>query len=88
MKTEVNPITYIMKNFLTEDIIGAFLEYNKNEDPEYLNEFIEQSTILEIVKEFVDNCIDNGESAVDILNKYIDEHYITINPKIEKLCEK
>ena len=74
-------ITYIMQNFLTEDIIGAFLEYNQEEDPEYLSEFVEQSTISEIVSELVDRCNENGESAIDILNKYIDEHYITINPK-------
>ncbi len=86
MKTSV--YTYIMQNYLSEDIVGAFLEYNKDEDPEYLKEFVEQSTISEIVAEFVDNCIDNGESTIDVLNKYVDDHYITINPKIEKLCEK
>lgn len=86
MKTEVyvNPKinAYIMQNFLTEDIIGSFLEYNRHEDPDYLNEFVEQSTILEIVKEFVDNCSDNNESAIDVLNKYIDNHYITINRRV------
>ena len=81
MKTEVSPITYIMQNYITEDIIGAFIEYNEAEDPEWINEFIEQSTILEVIKEFVGNCADNGENAVDVLNKYIDEHYITINPQ-------
>jgi len=85
---ETSVYTYIMQNYITEDIVGAFLEYNKNEDPEYLKEFVEQATISEIVAEFVDNCIDNGESAIDVLNKYVDDHYITINPKIEKLCEK
>ena len=75
-------ITYIMQNFLTEDIIGAFLEYNQEEDPEYLNEFVEQATISEIVKEFVANCVDNGESAIDVLNNYMDRHYITISPKM------
>ena len=79
--------TYIMQNYITEDIVGAFLEYNQEEDPEYLKEFVEQATISEIVAEFVDNCIDNGESAIDVLNKYVDDHYITINPKIEKLLE-
>jgi len=24
MKTEISPITYIMQNFITEDIIGSF----------------------------------------------------------------
>lgn len=76
MKTSV--YTYIMQNYLSEDIVGAFLEYNKDEDPEYLKEFVEQATISEIVAEFVDNCIDNGESAIDVLNKYVDDHYITI----------
>ncbi len=82
MKTEVSPITYIMQNFLTEDIMGAFIEYNDAEDPEWINEFIEQSTILEVVSELVDRCNENGESAIDFMNKYIDRHYITISPKM------
>jgi hypothetical protein len=82
MKTEVSPITYIMQNFLTEDIMGAFIEYNDAEDPEWINEFIEQSTILEVVNEFVDNCNENGENAIDVLNNYMDRHYITISPKM------
>jgi len=85
MKTEVyintKMNTYIMQNFLTEDIIGAFLEYNQKEDQEYLQNFIEQSTVLEVVKELVDNCVDNGESAIDVLNRYVNEHYIIINQK-------
>jgi len=79
---ETSVYAYIMQNYITEDIIGAFIEYNEAEDPEWINEFIEQSTILEIVGELVDRCNENGENAIDFMNKYIDRHYITISPKM------
>jgi hypothetical protein len=73
----MSDFSYILSNYLPDDIIGAFLEYNQDEDSDYLEKFIDQSTLAEVVDEFIRDCEERGDNVLEVIDDYIEGHYIT-----------